>query len=84
MFLITFSVDIFNNPRFLSNIGCFAISGSSGVSMAERALIRVQQKLNGIQDGLVMSVPEQVSVLIQQATDQNNLSQVFNGWQPYF
>ena len=51
--------------------------------MAERVLLRVVQKLNGMEEGHFMSVQGQVNALIQQARDPNNLCRVFPGWQPY-
>ncbi|KAK2581050.1 hypothetical protein KPH14_006093 [Odynerus spinipes] len=50
---------------------------------AERALLRIEQKLQGIEEGLVFSVPGQVEQLIQQARDPSNLSRLYCGWQPY-
>ena len=51
--------------------------------MAERVLMRVSQKLGGLEEGQVMSVAGQVNALIQQARDPERLSAVFVGWQPY-
>ena len=52
-------------------------------SMAERALLRVNQKLNGVEEECALSVEGQVNLLIQQATDPARLSCLFDGWQPY-
>ncbi|XP_071112563.1 serine-protein kinase ATM-like [Haliotis cracherodii] len=51
--------------------------------MAERVLLRLQQKLQGIEDGIQLSVSGQVNNLIQEARDPNNLCRLFPGWQPY-
>ena len=51
--------------------------------MAERVLIRLQEKLEGIEDGVPLSVSGQVNHLIQEATDPNNLCILFPGWQPW-
>ena len=51
--------------------------------MAERALLRVIQKLNGMEEGNVMSVSGQVNTLTQQARDPARLCAIFPGWQPY-
>lgn len=51
--------------------------------MAERVLIRLQEKLEGIEDGVPLSVSGQVNHLIQEATDPENLSVLFSGWQPW-
>ncbi|XP_017880998.1 serine-protein kinase ATM [Ceratina calcarata] len=50
---------------------------------AERALLRIEQKLQGTEEGLVTSVSGQVERLIQEARDPMNLCRVFCGWQPY-
>ena len=51
--------------------------------MAERVLMRVKNKLQGIEEGMQLSVAGQVSLLIQEAIDPKNLSRLFPGWQPY-
>ncbi|GIY53666.1 serine-protein kinase ATM [Caerostris darwini] len=52
-------------------------------TLAERALMRLQQKLQGLEEGVAMSIEGQVNLLIQQARDPNNLCRIFAGWQPY-
>merc|ERR1712029_247900 len=52
-------------------------------SMAERALLRVSQKLNGVEEDCTLSVEGQENLLIQQARDPARLSGLFDGWQPY-
>uniref|UniRef100_A0A4W5QBE2 non-specific serine/threonine protein kinase n=1 Tax=Hucho hucho TaxID=62062 RepID=A0A4W5QBE2_9TELE len=51
--------------------------------VAERVLLRLQEKLKGVEDGTVLSVGGQVNLLIQQAMDPNNLSRLFPGWQAW-
>ena len=51
--------------------------------MAERVLIRLQEKLEGIEDGVPLSVAGQVNHLIQEATDPENLCVLFPGWQSW-
>ncbi|XP_062471298.1 serine-protein kinase ATM [Pezoporus occidentalis] len=51
--------------------------------VAERVLLRLQEKLKGVEDGTVLSVGGQVNLLIQQAMDPKNLSQLFFGWKPW-
>ena len=51
--------------------------------MAERVLMKVLQKLNGMEGGCILSVEGQVNQLIQQARDPTRLCKVFVGWQPY-
>ncbi|KAB0793612.1 hypothetical protein PPYR_13232 [Photinus pyralis] len=51
---------------------------------AERALLRLRQKLQGIvEGGTHTSVEGQVQKLLQQARDPSNLCRLFHGWQPY-
>ncbi|XP_029922757.1 serine-protein kinase ATM isoform X2 [Myripristis murdjan] len=51
--------------------------------VAERVLLRLQEKLKGVEEGTVLSVGGQVNLLIQQAMDPNNLSRLFSGWQAW-
>ena len=51
--------------------------------MAERVLLRLQEKLEGIEDGVPLSISGQVNQLIQEATDPRNLCLLFPGWQPW-
>uniref|UniRef100_F6RJ65 non-specific serine/threonine protein kinase n=2 Tax=Ciona intestinalis TaxID=7719 RepID=F6RJ65_CIOIN len=51
--------------------------------LAERVLLRLQEKLQGTEEGSVLSVRGQVNMLIQQASDPMRLCQLFAGWQPY-
>lgn len=51
--------------------------------MAERVLLRLQEKLEGIEDGTLLSVTGQVNHLIQEAMDPHNLCQLFPGWQAW-
>lgn len=50
---------------------------------AERVLSRLGEKLRGQELGQVMGCAAQVSHLIQQARDPDNLSLLFHGWQAY-
>ncbi|KAM8821480.1 serine-protein kinase ATM [Eudromia elegans] len=51
--------------------------------VAERVLMRLQEKLKGVEEGTVLSVGGQVNLLIQQAMDPKNLSKLFPGWKPW-
>ncbi|XP_068173804.1 serine-protein kinase ATM isoform X3 [Antennarius striatus] len=51
--------------------------------VAERVLLRLQEKLKGVEEGTVLSVGGQVNLLIQQAMDSKNLSRLFPGWQAW-
>ncbi|XP_063982057.1 serine-protein kinase ATM [Diachasmimorpha longicaudata] len=52
-------------------------------NMAERALLRIDQKLHGTEEGIATSIGGQVERLIQQARDPANLSRIYCGWQAY-
>ncbi|XP_066475514.1 serine-protein kinase ATM [Tiliqua scincoides] len=51
--------------------------------VAERVLMRLQEKLKGVEEGTVLSVGGQVNLLIQQAMDPKNLSSLFPGWKAW-
>lgn len=51
--------------------------------VAERVLLRLQEKLKGVEEGTVLTVGGQVNLLIQQAMDPKNLSRLFAGWQAW-
>nr|NP_001107666.1 ataxia telangiectasia mutated [Strongylocentrotus purpuratus]ABY60856.1 ataxia telangiectasia mutated [Strongylocentrotus purpuratus] len=51
--------------------------------VAERVLLRLRQKLGGVEDGVTLSVAGQVSLLIQEARDPKNLSRLYPGWSPW-
>ena len=51
--------------------------------VAERVLLRLRQKLSGLEDGVKLSIAGQVNHLIQEARDENNLCRLFPGWQAY-
>ncbi|XP_024944918.1 serine-protein kinase ATM isoform X2 [Cephus cinctus] len=58
-------------------------STSETNKLAERALLRVEQKLQGTEEGIASSVSGQVERLIQEARDPANLCKVYYGWQAY-
>ncbi|KYN37415.1 Serine-protein kinase ATM, partial [Trachymyrmex septentrionalis] len=66
--------------RFSENSGRASMETNT---IAKRALLRIEQKLQGTEDGLVSSVPGQVERLLQEARDPANLCRVYCGWQPY-
>ena len=49
---------------------------------AKRTLVRLSQKLRGVEKGTPLSVRGQVNLLIQQATDPANLYRIYHGWKP--
>lgn len=61
----------------------FVLDATSVNVTAERALLRLKQKLQGTENGGVCSVEGQVELLLQEARDPVNLSRLYNGWQPY-
>ncbi|XP_066601781.1 serine-protein kinase ATM-like [Prorops nasuta] len=50
---------------------------------AQRAILRVEQKLQGTEEGIATSVSGQVTRLIQEARDPSNLCRLFVGWRPF-
>ncbi|CAG9773154.1 unnamed protein product [Ceutorhynchus assimilis] len=50
---------------------------------AERALLKLRDKLQGTEEQKPISIEQQVRVLIQQAKDPRNLCRLYVGWQPY-
>lgn len=62
---------------------CFSESVDNEVNeSAKRTLVRLSQKLRGVEKGTPLSVRGQVNLLIQQATDPANLYRIFHGWRP--
>lgn len=72
----TLGGDNVDSPRRLSDSQSFN-------KVAERVLLRLQEKLKGVEEGTVLSVGGQVNLLIQQALDPKNLSRLFPGWQAW-
>uniref|UniRef100_A0A672H7D1 non-specific serine/threonine protein kinase n=1 Tax=Salarias fasciatus TaxID=181472 RepID=A0A672H7D1_SALFA len=60
-----------------------SLDSQSFNKVAERVLLRLQEKLKGLEEGNVLSVRGQVNLLIQQAMDPKNLSRLFPGWQAW-
>ncbi|KAM6933084.1 serine-protein kinase ATM [Xenentodon cancila] len=72
----TMGGDVIDNHRKSSDSQSFN-------KVAERVLLRLQEKLKGVEEGTVLSVGGQVNLLIQQAMDPKNLSRLFPGWQAW-
>ncbi|XP_069615249.1 serine-protein kinase ATM [Ranitomeya imitator] len=51
--------------------------------VAERVLLRLQEKLKGVEEGTVLNAEGQVNLLIQKAMDPKNLSKLFPGWKAW-
>jgi serine-protein kinase ATM len=60
-------------------------ANSLGNVDAERVLLRIRQKLEGIEsgEGEASGVEGQVRRLIQEATDPDRLSRMYVGWAPF-
>lgn len=86
MFFLLSVAHVVQNP-YLVHLFFFFCSASnddqSFNKVAERVLMRLQEKLKGVEEGTVLSVGGQVNLLIQQAMDPKNLSQLFPGWKPW-
>lgn len=56
-----------------------------GNADAERAVLRVKQKLQGqdVEGGAALSVAAQVAAMLQAARDPENLCRMFKGWAPW-
>ena len=68
--------------------GSSASNGSQNVDpcgsgLADRCLRKVEEKISGVEDNTALTVPEQVTSLIHQATDLSNLCVLFQGWKPW-
>ena len=61
------------------------LSGSAHTSNAdaERAILKVKEKLEGLENGERMSVQGQVQQLLREAQDPDNLSLLYCGWGPW-
>lgn len=57
-----------------------ASSSGSGNTDAERALLRLKQKLQGYEHGESLSVEGQINQLILEAQDPERLCKMFPGW----
>lgn len=57
-------------------------SGALGNADAERAVLRVKQKLQGqdVEGGAALSVEAQVAAMLQAARDPERLCRMFKGW----
>ena len=74
---------IFDGPPVGAGTNTVGNGLTSTNKMAERVLLRLQEKLEGIEDGVPLSVSGQVNKLIQEATDPSNLCLLFPGWQAW-
>lgn len=60
-------------------------SDGLGNADAERAVLRVKQKLQGqdVEGGATLSVGAQVAAMMQAASDPENLCRMYRGWAPW-
>jgi ataxia telangiectasia mutated family protein len=60
-------------------------SDGLGNADAERAVLRVKQKLQGqdVEGGATLSVGAQVAAMMQAASDPDNLCRMYRGWAPW-
>ncbi|KAG2457109.1 ATM kinase, partial [Polypterus senegalus] len=77
------SRDIVDGMGITGVEGVFRSDTQNFNKVAERVLLRLHEKLKGVEEGAVLSVGGQVNLLIQQAMDPKNLSRLFPGWQPW-
>ena len=56
------------------------LAAQTGNLDAERALLRVKQKLDGYEEGEIRSVEGQVQQLLHDAQDEEKLSKMYHGW----
>lgn len=79
--IVTCNTDVLDaSDRGLTNEN---LNGTPVNKIAERVLVRLRQKLDGIEDNTLLSVKGQVNHLIREARDSKNLSRLFPGWQPW-
>eukprot|EP00058_Branchiostoma_floridae_P018807 XP_002604296.1 hypothetical protein BRAFLDRAFT_88585 [Branchiostoma floridae] len=72
----TGAADIFENDSGSSN-------ENKDMNERNKVLMRLEDKLKGLEEGMVLSVSGQVNMLIQTARDPSNLSRLYSGWQAY-
>jgi phosphatidylinositol kinase/protein kinase (PI-3 family) len=77
------SIFTVTEPYRIINYSFYIATAGEVNRMAERALVRLRQKLQGTEEGTSTSVSGQVNRLLQQARDPGNLSRLYHGWQPY-
>ena len=75
-----------NNNNNNTTTTTHTVSSSSDLitKEADRALMRIKEKLDGREEGVVLSEAGHVAFLIQTATDPELLCQMYFGWQAYF
>uniref|UniRef100_A0A158Q8F1 non-specific serine/threonine protein kinase n=1 Tax=Elaeophora elaphi TaxID=1147741 RepID=A0A158Q8F1_9BILA len=57
--------------------------GENGDQFATLAICRLRDKLAGVENGIYVDSSQQVSHLIKEASDPENLARMFAGWMPF-
>ena len=84
IFLLNFKEINFKNKYFLKTKNMINFGKIDNTNkIAERILYRLKQKLDGYENGTQLSCNGQVSYLINEAIDADNLCRIYSGWQPY-
>jgi len=60
-----------------------AVGGVAGNRDARHAMLRIRQKLQGVERGEVLGVEGHVALLINEARDPNLLAKLYVGWSPW-
>ena len=66
-----------------SNQGMTTGAVASSSSSPSNMLLRVKEKLSGVEGGSVLNVTGQVNELVNQASDPLNLCRMYKGWRPW-
>lgn len=61
----------------------WSVGGEGGICEAKSAVLRVDGKLLGRVDGLVLGLEGQFRTLVSQAVDMKRLARLFPGWAPW-
>jgi ataxia telangiectasia mutated family protein len=74
-----------SNLTTAPQVACDTLMDDSGTANkeADRALLRVREKLLGLEEGTLLSERGQVSYLVLSATNEELLAQMYHGWQPW-
>ena len=60
-----------------------SLGGEDANRIALRVLLRINEKIDGIESRTPLSISGQVNLLISEATDEVNLSSMYHGWKPW-
>ena len=68
------------SSKHYNGMGDSPVHADEGNLDAERALMRVKQKLDGYEDGELRSIQGQVQQLLHDARDPHKLALMYAGW----